>query len=102
MALAVRKTIFHRVNSCSRRKIYPDYVNHTWSLIYVNSEPTEAFTNRLVEAMQKFLATPVVREFIARIASEPMALAPAEMRKFQISETERFRQVAERAGINPQ
>lgn len=81
---------------------YPDYVNYTWTSMYIRSETPEAVTNRLVAAMQKILATPAAREFISKIGSEPMALAPAEMRKFQISETERFRQVAERAGIKPQ
>lgn len=81
---------------------YPDYVNYTWTSLYVRSETPAAVTNRLVEAMQKVLATSAAREFIARIGSEPLALTPAEMRKFQISETERFHQIAERAGIKPQ
>ena len=81
---------------------YPDYVNYTWTSLYIRSETPEAVTNRLVEAMQKILATPATREFIAKIGSEPMPFAPAEMRRFQISETERFRRVAESAGIKPQ
>lgn len=81
---------------------FPDYVNYTWTSMYIRSETPEAVTNRLVEAMQKILATPAAREFTAKIGSEPMALAPTEMRKFQISETERFRRVAESAGIKPQ
>ncbi len=81
---------------------YPDYVNYTWTSLYIRSETPEAVTTRLVEAMQKILATPVAREFITKIGSEPMAFAPAEMRRFQMSETERFRRVAESAGIKPQ
>lgn len=81
---------------------YPDYVNYTWTSLYIRSETPEAVTNRLVEALQKILATPAAREFIAKIGSEPMALAPAEMRRFQMNETERFRRVAESAGIKPQ
>ena len=81
---------------------YPDYVNYTWTSIYIRSETPEAVTARLVDAMQKILATPSAREFIAKIGSEPMALGPVEMRKFQLSETERFRQVAATAGIKPQ
>ena len=81
---------------------YPDYANYTWTWMYIRSETPEPVTARLVDAMQKILATPVAREFIARIGSEPMALAPVEMRKFQISETERFRLVAQSAGIKPQ
>lgn len=81
---------------------YPEYVNYTWTSLYIRAETPEAVANRLVTAMQKILATPAAREFIAKIGSEPMALAPADMRKFQISETERFRRVAESAGIKPE
>lgn len=81
---------------------FPDYVNYTWTSMYIRAEVPEAATGRLVEAMQRIMATAVTREFIAKIGSEPMALAPAEMRRFQISETERFRLVAQAAGIKPQ
>lgn len=81
---------------------FPDYVNYTWTSMYIRSDTPEAATNRLVETMQKILTTPAAREFIAKIGSEPMAFAPAEMRRFQISETERFRRVADSAGIKPQ
>jgi tripartite-type tricarboxylate transporter receptor subunit TctC len=81
---------------------YPDYVNYTWTSMYIRSETPDAVANRLVDAMQKILATQGAKEFIAKIGSDPMALAPAEMRRFQISETERFRKVAEGAGIKPE
>ena len=81
---------------------YPDYVNYTWTSMYIRAETPDAVTNRLVDAMQKILASPGAREFIAKIGSDPMALGPVEMRKFQISETERFRKVAETAGIKPE
>ena len=81
---------------------HPDYVNYTWTSIYIRSETPEAVTGRLVDAMQKILATPSAREFIAKIGSEPMPPGPVEMRKFQISETERFRHIANAAGIKPQ
>lgn len=81
---------------------YPDYVNYTWTSMYIRSETPDAVTGRLVEAMQKILASQGAREFIAKIGSDPMALGPAEMRKFQVSETERFRKVAEGAGIKPE
>lgn len=81
---------------------FPEYVNYTWTSMYIRSETPEPVTARLVEAMQKILATPGAREFIAKIGSDPLPLAPAEMRKFQLSEIERFRRIAEGAGIKPQ
>ena len=81
---------------------YPDYVNYTWTSMYIRSETPDAVTNRLVDTMQKILATQGARDFITKIGSDPMALDPQEMRKFQITETERFRKVAESAGIKPE
>ncbi len=81
---------------------YPDYVNYTWTSMYIRSETPDAVTAKLVDTMQKILATASAREFIAKIGSDPMALSPADMRKFQISETERFRRIAEVAGIKPE
>ena len=80
---------------------FPEYVNYTWTSMYIRSETPDAVTSRLVDAMQKILATPGAKEFTAKIGSDPMALPPAEMRKFQISETERFRRIADGAGIKP-
>ena len=81
---------------------YPEYVNYTWTSLYMRAETPDAVAAKLVDAMQKILVTPGAREFIAKIGSDPMAFPPAEMRKFQISETERFRRIADGAGIKPQ
>ena len=81
---------------------YPEYVNYTWTSMYIRSETPEAVTTKLVDAMQKILATPGAKAFIAKIGSDPMPLPPAEMRKFQSSETERFRRIADSAGIKPE
>ena len=81
---------------------YPDYVNYTWTSMYIRADTPAGVTTRLVDAMHKILATPGAKEFIAKIGSEPMPPGPVEMRKFQISETERFRQIANAAGIKPQ
>jgi len=81
---------------------YPEYVNYTWTSMYVRIETPEPATARLVETMQKILATQGARDFIAKIGSDPMALDPVEMRRFQLSETERFRRIADGAGIKPE
>ena len=85
-----------------RESGFPDYVNYTWTSLYIRSETPEAVTTRLVDSVQKILATPGALQFIAKIGSDPMPLAPADMRRFQISETERFRRIAEGAGIKPE
>lgn len=86
----------------ARESGFPDYVNYTWTSMYIRSETPEAVTQKLVDSMQKILATPAARDFIRKIGSDPMAYGPAEMRRFQLGETERFRRVAASAGIKPE
>lgn len=86
----------------ARESGFPDYVNYTWTSMYIRSETPEAVTQKLVDSMQKILATPAAREFIRKIGSDPMAYGPAEMRRFQLGETERFRRIAASAGIKPE
>ncbi len=81
---------------------YPEYVNYTWTTLTVRSETPEAVTNRLVDAVQKVMAMPATKEFTRKIGSDPLALATNDMRRFQMSEIERFRAVAASAGIKPQ
>lgn len=81
---------------------YADYVNYTWTSMYIRSETPEPVTAKLVETMQKILATQGARDFIAKIGSDPLLLGPAEMRRFQVAETERFRRIADGAGIKPE
>ena len=81
---------------------WPDYVNYTWTSLVIRADTPEPISAKLVETVQKILATQAAKDFTAKIGSEPLALAPAEMRKFQASETERFRRIATGAGIQPQ
>ena len=81
---------------------YPDYVNYTWTSMVVRADTPDAVTNKLVEALRRILAAPAAKEFATKIGSELMQADPIEMRKFQLSETERFRRIADVAGIKPQ
>ena len=81
---------------------YPDYVNYTWTSMVVRADTPDAVTNKLVEALRRILAAPAAKEFATKIGSELMQADPTEMRKFQLSETERFRRIADVAGIKPQ
>ena len=81
---------------------YPDYVNYTWTSMVVRADTPDAVTNKLVEALRRILAAPAAKEFATKIGSELMQADPTEMRKFQLSETERFSRIADVAGIKPQ
>lgn len=81
---------------------YPEYVNYTWTSMVIRAETPEPVTAKLVQTVNRILATQAARDFTAKIGSEQLLLGPAEMRKFQLSEIERFRRIADGAGIKPQ
>lgn len=81
---------------------YAEYVNYTWTSMVIRSDTPEPVTAKLVQTLGRILATQAARDFTAKIGSEQLLLGPAEMRKFQLSEIERFRRIADGAGIKPQ
>jgi tripartite-type tricarboxylate transporter receptor subunit TctC len=70
--------------------------------LYVRSETPEPVTQKLVETLQKIMATQGTKDYIRSIGSDPLNLQANEMRQFQRSETERFKRIADGAGIRPQ
>ena len=80
---------------------YPNYVNYTWTTLYVRAETPEPATQKLVETLQKIMATQATKDYIRSIGSDPLNLQANEMRQFQRSETERFKRIADGAGIRP-
>lgn len=86
-----------------RESGYHDYINYTWASFYVRSETPDDVTARLADALQKALSTNDAKEFVKKIGGgELMPYAPAAMRKFQMDEYERYRHIAEIAGIKPE
>ncbi|HSV81719.1 MAG TPA: tripartite tricarboxylate transporter substrate binding protein [Ramlibacter sp.] len=81
---------------------YADYVNYSWTSLVIRAETPEPMAAKLVQAIDRILATPAAKDFTVKIGSEQLLLGPADMRKFQQSEIERYRRVADGAGIRPQ
>jgi len=85
-----------------RESGYPDYVNYTWSSLYVRAETPDDVTQKLGDALQKAFRQQAVRDFVKRAKLEPMQLGPMEMRRFQVEETARLKRLADAAGIKPE
>ena len=81
---------------------FPEYVNYTWTTLTVRSETPEAVTQKIVDAVKKVLDMPATKEFSRKIGTDPMNMLTDDMRRFQLREIERFREVASTAGIKPQ
>ncbi len=80
---------------------YPEYVNYAWTSFCVRSETPDDVTAKMVDALQKVLATQEARDFVKKMGAELMPFAPEAMRKFQQDEIDRFRRIADKAGFRP-
>jgi len=85
-----------------RESGYPDYVNYSWTSFYVRAQTPDDITAKLADALQQTLATSDAREFVKKTGGELMPYAPVAMQKYHRDELDRFRRIAEAAGIKPE
>ena len=85
-----------------RESGYPDYVNYSWTSFYVRAQTPDDITAKLADALQHALTTNEAKEYAKKTGSELMPYAPAAMQKYHRDELERFRRIAEVAGIKPE
>jgi tripartite-type tricarboxylate transporter receptor subunit TctC len=81
---------------------YPEYVNYSCTSLYIRAETPEDITAKLADALQKALATNDAKEYVRKTGGEMMPHTPAAMEKYQRDEYERFRRIAQMAGIKPE
>ena len=80
---------------------YPEFVSYTWSSIMVRSETPEPIVNKLYEGFKAAMASPEGRAFQAARPTVEVNFTPKEFHAFVLSEHERFRRIAQAAGITP-
>lgn len=81
---------------------FPDFATWVWSSFFVRTETPDDITDKLVDTTRKALLSPEGRAYQASQPTPPMMFGPDDMRKFQLAELDRFRKVADAAGIKPQ
>jgi len=80
---------------------FPEFTNYTWTSFYVRSDTPDAITNRLEEALQTVIATPIAKEYADQVLVELMPLKADKMRQYQLEEIARFAKIAKEAGLKP-
>ena len=81
---------------------FPDFESWVWTGFYVRAETPDDLTRRLADLWQQVLASEPARAYQATQTSEVLNLRLDEMGRFQRAEYERFKRVAEAAGVTPQ
>jgi tripartite-type tricarboxylate transporter receptor subunit TctC len=80
---------------------YPELVSYTWSSIFVRAETPDAIVNKLYEGFKEAMASPEGRAYQVGRPTVEVSMTPREMQGFVVSEHERFRRIAQAAGIKP-
>ena len=80
---------------------YAGFETYVFASLYVRSETPDDITNKLADSVRAAMLSPEGKAYQALNAGGPMMLHTKEMGDFQRKEYERFKKVAEAAGIQP-
>ena len=80
----------------------PDYDVTSWNALAAPAKTPKPILDKLHAALAQALADPEVRKRFAQLGVEPRPSSPEELKRFYASETKRWTEVVERAGIPKQ
>jgi tripartite-type tricarboxylate transporter receptor subunit TctC len=78
---------------------YVDFESYVWASFFVRADTPDDITQKLYEAFKKVMASPEARIYQAGQPAKLMDLGPQDLKAFVIAEIERFKRVAQAAGI---
>lgn len=81
---------------------YPNFSVASWYAVLAPAKTPADIVNRLQAEFSKILKDPDIRKRLLDIGADPVGSTPAELAKFIDSDIEKFRSIAEVAGIKPQ
>jgi tripartite-type tricarboxylate transporter receptor subunit TctC len=80
---------------------YQGFETYVFASLYVRAETPDDITNKLADAVRTAILSPEGKRYQEANAGTPMMLRTKELGDFQRAEYERFKKVAEAAGIQP-
>jgi tripartite-type tricarboxylate transporter receptor subunit TctC len=80
---------------------FAEFETYTFSSLYVRRETPDDITHKLADAVRTVMLSPEGKAYQATQPSAPMMMHTRELGEFQRREFERFKKVAEAAGIQP-
>jgi tripartite-type tricarboxylate transporter receptor subunit TctC len=81
---------------------FADFETWVWSAFFMRAETPDDVVEKLAAAMQKIMNSDAGKAYHASLPSAAMAMGPKELGAFQLKEYQRFKHVAEVAGIKPE
>ena len=80
---------------------YADFESYVFASLYTDGRVPDDITNKLADAVRAAMLSPEGKTFLASMTGTPMMMHTKELGDFQRKEYERFKKVAEAAGIQP-
>jgi len=81
---------------------FADFETWVWSAFFMRAETPDDVVEKLAAAMQKIMNSEAGKAYHASLPSSAMAMGPKELGAFQLKEYQRFKHVADVAGIKPE
>lgn len=81
---------------------FADYRMYNWTAVFVPAKTPAPAIERLSQALNQITNEPEARQMIAQMGGEAFAAMPEELRKFQLSEIEKWKRAASSAKIEAQ
>ncbi len=78
---------------------YPEFETGVWSAFFMRAETPDDIVEKLAAALHKAMTSEAGRAYQASLPSTALLMGPKEMGEFQLREFQRFKKVAEAAGI---
>lgn len=78
---------------------FPDFETYVWASFFVRTGTPDDVTEKLASAFRQAMLSEEGKAFQAKTPGTPLMLGPKEMGEFHLREYERFKRVAEAAGI---
>ena len=81
---------------------FADFETGVWSAFFVRAETPNDIVDKLAAAIEKAMTSEAGRAYQATQASTALMMGPKELGEFQLREYQRFKRVADLAGIKPE
>ena len=81
---------------------FPEFETWVWSAFFVRAETPTELVDKLAAAVHKAMTSEEGRAYQATLPSAALMMGPKELGEFQLREYQRFKRVAELAGISPE
>jgi tripartite-type tricarboxylate transporter receptor subunit TctC len=81
---------------------FADFETAVWSAFFARAETPDEIVDKLAAAIQKIMGSDAGRAYHASQPSAAMMMGPKELGEFQLREYQRFKRVADAAGIRPE